>query len=237
MEVKFKPLRGTNDQAAGLVSRMVDADNYYVVRANAMEDNVVLYKVEQGNRKALDIVGRDGGYGVKAKVPGACCAGTFALTPVTAVPPNDVERLAVALLDLVEHDVVFHRISAHHVVVVRVTIAPNQPAAWSLVPLRGLNFTSTNPSLSDASVLTQRGKLGFGVQADCLRTKGRLGAESSFSTDHFGSPVPVILATQPGGIVPTVALSKLAVAALTGSAKPAASARARKALRQAVRMS
>jgi hypothetical protein len=52
-----------------LVWRYRDADNYYVVRANAMEDNVVLYKVEQGNRKALDIVGRDGGYGVKAKVP------------------------------------------------------------------------------------------------------------------------------------------------------------------------
>ena len=69
VEVKFKPLSGTNDQAAGLVWRYRDADNYYVVRANALEDNVVLYKVEQGKRKALDIVGRDGGYGVKAKVP------------------------------------------------------------------------------------------------------------------------------------------------------------------------
>lgn len=69
VEVKFKPLSGTNDQAAGLIWRYRDANNYYVVRANALEDNVVLYKVEQGKRQALGIVGRVGGYGVKEKVP------------------------------------------------------------------------------------------------------------------------------------------------------------------------
>ena len=69
VEVKFKAVSGTNDQAAGLVWRYRDADNYYVARANALEDNVVLYKVENGKRAALDIVGRAGGYGVKAKVP------------------------------------------------------------------------------------------------------------------------------------------------------------------------
>lgn len=69
VEVKFKPLSGTNDQAAGLIWRYRDASNYYVARANALEDNVVLYKVEQGKRKALDIVGRVGGYGVRDKVP------------------------------------------------------------------------------------------------------------------------------------------------------------------------
>jgi hypothetical protein len=68
-QVKFKPISGTNDQAGGLVWRYRDTNNYYVVRANALEDNVVLYKVEQGKRKALDIVGRVGGYGVKEKVP------------------------------------------------------------------------------------------------------------------------------------------------------------------------
>ena len=67
--MKFKAVSGTNDQAAGLVWRYRDADNYYVARANALEDNVVLYKVENGKRAALDIVGRAGGYGVKAKVP------------------------------------------------------------------------------------------------------------------------------------------------------------------------
>lgn len=69
VEVKFKPLGGTNDQAAGVVWRYRDTQNYYVARANALEDNIVLYKVEQGKRKALDIVGRVGGYGVKDKVP------------------------------------------------------------------------------------------------------------------------------------------------------------------------
>jgi hypothetical protein len=69
VEVKFKPLSGTNDQTAGLVWRYQDAENYYVARANALEDNVVLYKVEKGKRQALEIVGRAGGYGVKEKVP------------------------------------------------------------------------------------------------------------------------------------------------------------------------
>jgi hypothetical protein len=69
VEVKSKPMSGTNDQAAGLVWRYPDAENYCVARANALEDNVVLYKVEKGQRMALDIVGRTGGYGVKEKVP------------------------------------------------------------------------------------------------------------------------------------------------------------------------
>jgi hypothetical protein len=69
VEVKFKPVSGTNDQAAGLLWRYRDANNFYVARANALEDNVVLYKVEAGKRKALDILGRAGGYGVKEKVP------------------------------------------------------------------------------------------------------------------------------------------------------------------------
>lgn len=69
VEVKFKPLGGTNDQAGGLVWRYQNPNNYYVIRANALEDNVVAYKVEQGKRQALDIVGRVGGYGVKDKVP------------------------------------------------------------------------------------------------------------------------------------------------------------------------
>jgi hypothetical protein len=69
VEVKFKPVSGTNDQAAGVVWRAQDATNYYVCRANALEDNVVLYKVVAGKRTALDIGGRASGYGVEAKVP------------------------------------------------------------------------------------------------------------------------------------------------------------------------
>lgn len=67
-EVKFKPLSGKEDQAAGIVWRFKDMQNYYVVRANALEDNVVLYKMEKGKRSSLEIVGRKGGYGVKQKV-------------------------------------------------------------------------------------------------------------------------------------------------------------------------
>ena len=69
VEVKFKALSGTGDRAAGLVWRVKDANNYYVVRANALEDNVVLYKTVNGIRSPLDIVGRKGGYGVKVRVP------------------------------------------------------------------------------------------------------------------------------------------------------------------------
>jgi hypothetical protein len=51
VSVSFKAVSGTVDQAAGLVARYRDKDNYYVVRANALENNVRLYKVERGNRK------------------------------------------------------------------------------------------------------------------------------------------------------------------------------------------
>lgn len=69
VEAKFKAISGSEDRAAGLVWRAKDANNYYVVRANALEDNVVLYKTVKGVRSSLDIVGRKGGYGVKVAVP------------------------------------------------------------------------------------------------------------------------------------------------------------------------
>jgi hypothetical protein len=69
IEVKFKAVAGSEDRAAGLVWRARDANNYYVVRANALEDNVVLYKTVNGVRSALDIVARKGGYGVDISVP------------------------------------------------------------------------------------------------------------------------------------------------------------------------
>jgi hypothetical protein len=67
--IKFKAIAGSEDRAAGLVWRAKDADNYYVVRANALEDNVVLYKTVNGSRSSLDIVGRKGGYGIDVPVP------------------------------------------------------------------------------------------------------------------------------------------------------------------------
>jgi hypothetical protein len=69
VEMKFKAIAGSQDRAAGIVWRAKDANNYYVVRANALEDNVVLYKTVNGVRSSLDIVGRKGGYGVNAAVP------------------------------------------------------------------------------------------------------------------------------------------------------------------------
>jgi len=49
--VRFKPVSGEVDRAAGLAVRLSDANNYYVVRANAAEDNVRLYKVVAGQRR------------------------------------------------------------------------------------------------------------------------------------------------------------------------------------------
>jgi hypothetical protein len=69
VEVKFKAIAGSQDRAAGIVWRARDANNYYVTRANALEDNVVLYKTVNGVRSPLDIVGRKGGYGTEVKVP------------------------------------------------------------------------------------------------------------------------------------------------------------------------
>jgi hypothetical protein len=68
VEVKFKAVAGSQDRAAGIVWRAKDAKNYYVTRANALEDNVVLYKTVDGVRTPLDIVGRKGGYGTDVKV-------------------------------------------------------------------------------------------------------------------------------------------------------------------------
>jgi 3-keto-disaccharide hydrolase len=69
VEMKFKAIAGSEDRAAGIVWRAKDANNYYVTRANALEDNVVLYKTVNGVRRPLDIIGRKGGYGVNVAVP------------------------------------------------------------------------------------------------------------------------------------------------------------------------
>jgi glycosyl hydrolase family 59 (putative galactocerebrosidase) len=48
--VRFKPVEGKVDQAGGITVRLADRDNYYVVRANALEDNVRFYRVVNGRR-------------------------------------------------------------------------------------------------------------------------------------------------------------------------------------------
>lgn len=50
VEVKFKPLSGKEDQAGGLIWRWQDGDNYYIARANALEDNVTIYHTIKGKR-------------------------------------------------------------------------------------------------------------------------------------------------------------------------------------------
>ncbi len=69
VEVRLKPVNGKEDQAGGAVFRFQDANNYYVVRANALEDNVVLYKTVNGKRSSLQVKGRMFGYGVDTRVP------------------------------------------------------------------------------------------------------------------------------------------------------------------------
>lgn len=56
VEVKFKALAGSEDQAGGVVWRWKDGDNYYVARANALEDNVSLYYTERGRRITIKYV-------------------------------------------------------------------------------------------------------------------------------------------------------------------------------------
>lgn len=69
LSVRFRPVSGRGDQGAGLIWRYQDANNYYIVRANALEGNVVLYKVENGKRSDLPLKGSGRTYGKKAEVP------------------------------------------------------------------------------------------------------------------------------------------------------------------------
>lgn len=53
VSVCFKPVSGVVDQAAGIVWRYQNPNNYYIARANALENNVVFYKVENGLRTSI----------------------------------------------------------------------------------------------------------------------------------------------------------------------------------------
>ena len=84
LSVRFKAVSGRVDQAAGLVWRFQNADNYYIVRANALENNVVLYKVEKGTRTDLPVKGEGRTYGKKAQVP----SGQWSTLRVVAAGPR-----------------------------------------------------------------------------------------------------------------------------------------------------
>jgi hypothetical protein len=53
VEMKFKPIAGKEDQGGGVIWRVRDANNYYVARANALEDNVTIYHTVNGRRIAF----------------------------------------------------------------------------------------------------------------------------------------------------------------------------------------
>ena len=71
--VRFKPVAGEVDRAAGIAVRLSDPNNYYVVRANALEDNVRLYRMVGGRRSQFA--------GADAKVPSRQMAGAAARRP------------------------------------------------------------------------------------------------------------------------------------------------------------
>src|SRR2546421_3037734 len=50
LSVKCKPIAGKGDQGCGIIWRLKDKDNYYITRANALEDNVHLYHTVNGRR-------------------------------------------------------------------------------------------------------------------------------------------------------------------------------------------
>lgn len=56
VEVRFKAVSGKEDQAGGVVWRWKVGSNYYVARANALENNVSLYYTENGSRKTLKYI-------------------------------------------------------------------------------------------------------------------------------------------------------------------------------------
>lgn len=69
IETRFRPVDGREDRAGGVVWRWHDAENYYVARGNALEGNVVAYKMVKGRRTDLAPVGAPRGtYGMKVPV-------------------------------------------------------------------------------------------------------------------------------------------------------------------------
>ena len=71
LNVRLKGVKGKIDRGGGFVWRFIDANNYYVVRANPLEDNVVLYKVENGKRTDLPLMGKGRTYGVDVEPLGS----------------------------------------------------------------------------------------------------------------------------------------------------------------------
>lgn len=69
LSVSFKTISGVVDASGGLMFRYRDKDNFYVVRANALENNIVAYKTENGKRSNIGVKGKSNQYGVEIEVP------------------------------------------------------------------------------------------------------------------------------------------------------------------------
>ncbi len=54
LSVRLRAETGEIDQGGGFVWRAIDKDNYYIARYNPLEDNLRVYKVENGRRTQLD---------------------------------------------------------------------------------------------------------------------------------------------------------------------------------------
>ena len=53
LSVRARPISGNVDQGFGLVWRYRDANNYYITRCNALEDNCTIYHVVKGSRQSF----------------------------------------------------------------------------------------------------------------------------------------------------------------------------------------
>jgi hypothetical protein len=53
VSVRCQMVSGETDQACGLVARYADENNYYITRANALEGNIRLYYLQNGQRRQL----------------------------------------------------------------------------------------------------------------------------------------------------------------------------------------
>jgi hypothetical protein len=70
VSVKFKTVAGKDEQVAGLLWRYKDPDNYYLVRANSLENNIAMYKIQDGRWIPVTPRGRTAAsHNVRHKIP------------------------------------------------------------------------------------------------------------------------------------------------------------------------
>lgn len=69
LQTRFKSVSGKTGDGGGLVWRYQNPDNYYLMQVNSSEDSVMLYKVRNGKRTHLPLMGKGRTYGSSAKVP------------------------------------------------------------------------------------------------------------------------------------------------------------------------